>query len=100
MYEMNDTKITHSEDQRKFETVVDGKKGVVEYLQVGNRIIFTHTEVDPALEGQGIASRLAKHVLEYAREMEYEVMPLCPYIAGYINRHPEYRSLVMEGINV
>ncbi len=92
--------ITHLEDQRKFQTVVEGKKGVVEYLQVANRIIFTHTEVDPALEGRGIASKLARHVLEYAREKGYEVMPLCPYIAGYISRHPEYKPLVMPGINV
>jgi predicted GNAT family acetyltransferase len=97
---MNPIEISHLEDSRKFQTEIDGKKGVVEYLQVGQRIIFTHTEVDPALEGQGIASLLAKHVLEYAREKNYEVMPLCPYIAGYISRHPEYKSLVLKGINI
>ncbi len=97
---MDNIQISHLEDQRKFVTIISEHKGVVEYLQVANRIIFTHTEVDVALEGKGIASQLAKHVLEYAKEKGYEVMPLCPYIAGYISRHPEYKPLVMSGINV
>lgn len=97
---MDHIQILHLEDARVFQTEIDGKKGVVEYLQVANRIIFTHTEVDPALEGRGIASQLARHVLEYAREKGFEVMPLCPYIAGYINRHPEYKTLLMKGVNV
>ncbi len=97
---MDAIQIKHLEDQRKFQTEIEEKKGFVEYLQVGKRIIFTHTEVDPALEGQGIASQLARHALEYAREKEFEVMPLCPYIAGYIKRHPEYRPLVMKGVNI
>jgi predicted GNAT family acetyltransferase len=97
---MDPIEISHLEAARKFQAEIDGKKGVVEYLQVGQRIIFTHTEVDPVLEGQGIASQLAKHVLEYAREKGLEVMPLCPYIAGYISRHPEYKSLVIKGVNI
>ena len=97
---MDHIQISHLEDLRKFETEIEGKKGVAEYLQVSNRIIFTHTEVHPSLEGRGVASQLARHVLEYARDNGFEVMPLCPYIAGYIGRHPEYRPLVMKGINV
>ena len=48
-----------------------------------------------ALSGQGIASALAKHVLEYAVQNQLKVQPDCPYIRAYIGKHPEYQSLVV-----
>lgn len=95
-----DINIQHLEDQRKFLTVVDEHKAFVEYLRIKSKIIFTHTEVARELEGKGIGGALAKHVLEYAKANELVVMPLCPFIAAYISRHPEYKSLLMPGVNV
>jgi predicted GNAT family acetyltransferase/glutaredoxin len=59
-----------------------------------NRIVFLHTEVDEALEGRGFGSRLAAAALGDARERGLEVVPLCPFIARYIQRHPEYQAAV------
>lgn len=92
--------IQHDEEQRQFFIMIDQQKAFVEYIQPGKRIIFTHTEVPPPLEGQGIASRLAKHALEYAKAQSFKVMPLCPYVAAYIRKHPEYKPLVLEGFNI
>ena len=57
-------------------------------------MIFTHTEIDDAFEGQGLGSTLAKAALADAREHGLRVVPLCPFIAGYIKKHPEYTDLV------
>ena len=54
-----------------------------------------HTEVPAALEGQGIGSRLARGVLDSIRADGQQVVPRCTFIAGYIDRHPEYQDLVV-----
>jgi uncharacterized protein len=66
------------------------------YLRHGREIVFTHTEVPPALEGRGVGSRLARAALDDARRHGLTVIPRCPFIAAFIRRHPEYRDLVPE----
>lgn len=89
--------ILNNEVKGQFEAHVKGYVGVTEYRRVKDRIIFTHTEVPVELEGNGIASKLAKAALEFAKKEGLTVMPLCPFVAGYIHRHPEYKPLVLEG---
>lgn len=67
------------------------------YMLVGEKMIIEHTEVPVELEGKGIASRIVRTALDYARAQKIKVMPLCPYTAGFIHRHPEYQDLVLEG---
>jgi uncharacterized protein len=71
--------------------------GLAAYRRRGNRIAFTHTEVDESSEGRGLGSRLAAAALEDARRQGLEVVPLCPFIAHYIERRPEYEDLVATG---
>jgi predicted GNAT family acetyltransferase len=86
-----------NEDARQFELVVDKHKAKVTYVMLSpTSIIFTHTLVPVSLKGQGIASYLAKYVLDYARENNLNVIPQCPFIRSYIERHPEYDDLVMK----
>jgi uncharacterized protein len=68
--------------------------GEAAYHRRNGRIAFTHTEVDEALEGRGLGSRLAAAALEDARSQGLEVVPLCPFMARYIDGHPEYEDLV------
>jgi predicted GNAT family acetyltransferase len=56
--------------------------------------MFTHSEVDPAYEGQGYGSRLAREALEDAKRQGLQVIPMCPFIAAYIRRHPELIDIV------
>lgn len=91
---MTDLDIRDAPDQQRFETEVDGKTAVVDYRVEGDRIRLTHTSVPPALEGRGIGSALARHALESARDRDLRVWPECPFIASYIERHPEYLELV------
>ena len=93
----DEVNIRNNEAQGQFEAETHGFLAVAEYRRVKDRIIFTHTEVPRELEGNGIASRLAFTALEFAKREGLVVMPLCPFIAGYIHRHPEYKKLVLEG---
>jgi uncharacterized protein len=68
--------------------------GIAAYRRRNGRIVFTHTTVDAACEGHGFGSRLAEGALDDAAEHGLEVVPLCPFIASYIDRHPEYQRLV------
>ena len=68
--------------------------GFAEYEKRGGLLIFTHTEVDDAFEGQGVGSALARGALDHARTTDLPVRPLCEFIKEYIDRHPEYQDLV------
>jgi len=68
----------------------------VEYSPLANGLLFSHTEVMPAFEGQGVGSAIARHVLDDARAQGQQVIPACQFIAGYIRRHGEYLDLVSE----
>ncbi|CAN5221082.1 GNAT family N-acetyltransferase [soil metagenome] len=78
----------------RFEAVVGGETAFAEYKLRDGQIILTHTVVPDALEGHGVGSALAKTALAYAREQGLQVVPLCSFMAGYIERHPEYQDLV------
>ena len=92
-----DYDVVLNEEARQFELVVDKHKAKVTYVMLNpTSIIFTHTMVPFSLKGRGIASYLAKYVLDYARENNLNVIPQCPFIRSYIERHPEYDDLVMK----
>lgn len=74
--------------------VGDEVAGFAEYRQEPGRLIFTHTVVEAAFEGTGVGSRLAAAALDEARARGLSVVPQCPFIAGYIRRHPAYQDLV------
>lgn len=59
-------------------------------------IAFIHTEVGDAFEGQGVGSSLVSGALEDARRRGLEVLPFCPFVNSYIQKHPEYLDLVPE----
>lgn len=92
--DLDKLEILHNPEQNRFELEVDKHLALVEYMRAGNNIIFTHTEVPPALEGQGIGAKLAKYVLDYAVEQGYKIQPLCPFISAYVRRHEEYHPYV------
>ena len=68
--------------------------GFAAYRRRNDRIVFIHTEVDESYEGRGLGNRLAKAALDDVREKGLVVVPLCPFIARYIQQHPEYHELV------
>jgi predicted GNAT family acetyltransferase/glutaredoxin len=90
-----DTTVVNVPPAHRYELLLDGRRiGLLAYRQRQNRIAFTHTEVSPGCEGRGFGSRLAAGALDDARRQGLVVIPICPFIAGFIQRHPEYRDLV------
>ena len=82
-------------ENRQFTVEVDGRPaGKAEYRLRGDTYLFVHTEVDPEFQGLGIANRLARWALDDVRSQGKTLVPLCPFIAAYIRRHPEYDEIV------
>jgi predicted GNAT family acetyltransferase len=79
----------------RYEATVDGEIiGVARYVRRGGRTIFVHTEVDGDHEGEGVGSALVAAALDTERAAERPVVPLCPFVRTYIERHTEYSDLV------
>jgi predicted GNAT family acetyltransferase len=96
---MSDIQLSNNTAQHRYEIHVDKQlAGYAEYNLLANAIMFTHTEILPAFEGQGLGSKLARHVLDDARAQAQHVVPACQFIAGYIRKHPEYQDLVREDV--
>ncbi len=84
-------------DQSRYEILVDGElAGYARYVRRSGRIILVHTEIDDAFGGQGLGSKLAAGVLDDIRARKLLVVPLCPFMATYIERHPGAADLVDE----
>jgi predicted GNAT family acetyltransferase len=88
--------ITRNDSEQRYEAGVDGElAGIAAFQMDGDRIVFTHTEVDDRFEGQGIGSQLARHALDDVRARgSLRVVPRCPFIRSWIEKHPEYADLV------
>jgi predicted GNAT family acetyltransferase len=68
--------------------------GVLTYQLTGAIIAYTHTKVEPAFEGKGAGSALARAAMDDARAKSRTVVPICPFVSGWLEKHPEYDKLV------
>ena len=68
----------------------------LEYTLAGKVLQLIHSEVPEALRGQGVASELARSALEWAHEQGLKVDVICPSVAAYLEKHPEYAGLVLH----
>jgi predicted GNAT family acetyltransferase len=88
--------IEDNPDERHYELRIGDEVATVTYRLAPGRITFIHTRVPGALSGRGIASRLARYILDDARRRGLEVVPVCPYVAAFIRRHTDYLDLVPD----
>ncbi len=86
--------VRHNAAERRFETVVDRVLSVAEYELGAGTMTMTHTLVPPALRGRGIAEKLVRAALDWARTERLRVVPACSYVATFVQRHAEYQPLV------
>ena len=94
---MDNISLSDNRDAHRFELHKDGVlAGRAEYNLLKGAVMFTHTEVSPQFEGQGLGSKLAAFALDDVRKRGLQVIPVCQYIAGYIRKHPQYQDLVSE----
>ena len=93
---MSETEIRHRPDEGRFETVVEGHVGTLDYTRDGDVVSMDSVRVPDAIGGRGIAGELTRHALDHAREQGWRVVPRCPYVRKWIERHPGYADLVTE----
>jgi predicted GNAT family acetyltransferase len=91
-----ESSVSNNTEQQQFEVHEDGETAVLQYRFHEGLIWLMHTEVPKKLEGRGIASILAKYGLEWAKSNNKKVKVLCPFVAIYLKRHPEYNPLVVK----
>ncbi|MBV8445255.1 MAG: N-acetyltransferase [Candidatus Dormibacteraeota bacterium] len=95
MSDQRAARVVDAPDRERYELVLGGEvRGYLSYRRHPGIIILIHTEVDPALQGQGQGSVLAQHALDEARQRGERVVPRCPFVRRFIDEHPEYASLV------
>lgn len=92
--------LINNEERKRYELEVEGKTAYIEYLLAQGKIYLTHTEVPRELEGKGIGSSIVQQVLEEVKKNGLKLMPLCPFVAAYLKRHPEWKSILADGVNI
>jgi predicted GNAT family acetyltransferase len=87
--------VVHNTDEHRYEIHVDGVlAGWTEANDRGDEVVFPHTRVLDGFEGRGLASVLVKKALDDVRERGKKVVPTCPYVAAFIDKHPQYADLL------
>ena len=95
MTEQRSVHVADAPERSRFEITVDGAlAGFAEYRLRPGRITFVHTEIDDAYAGRGLGGRLARAALDDVRARGLAVRPDCPFIKGWIAKHPDYADLV------
>ena len=86
----DETTVIDNPDRDRYEIRLDGDlAGFAQYVRRGGRTFFVHTEIDPRFEGKGLGSKLASGALGGERAAGTKVVPLCPFVRSYIDRHPD-----------
>ena len=88
--------VTDNRERQRYELKAEGGLAVAYYEPRDGVLVFTHTVVPARLQGQGIASQLIKAALDDVRRRGLKLVAQCPFVARYIERHPEERDLVVS----
>ncbi|AGZ44038.1 GNAT family N-acetyltransferase [Actinoplanes friuliensis] len=86
-------------DAKRYEARENGESkvaGLAQYIRTTELVAFVHTEVSPEYEGRGVGAALVRAALDEARTANLRVLPVCPFFAGWIARHPEYQDLLYQ----
>src|SRR6266508_6373406 len=99
MTESASTQVTDNPAASRYE-VRDGDQlaGFARYVRRGGRTFFVHTEIDPSFGGQGLGTALVRAALDAERAAGTPIVPLCPFVRGYVERHSEYNDIVDAGL--
>jgi uncharacterized protein len=88
----NEIVVRHNTAEHRFEVIVDGLLSVADYAEQGDAVVFTHTLVPAELRGRGIAEKLVRAALGWARAEKRRIVPACSYVEAFVRRHPEFQS--------
>ncbi|MDT0303444.1 GNAT family N-acetyltransferase [Streptomonospora wellingtoniae] len=90
-----DIQVVDAPENKRYEARTgEAVAGFAAYRLADGLVVFTHTEVDSAYEGQGVGGVLVRGALDDVRRRGLGVLPLCPFVKSWIERHPDYADLV------
>jgi len=91
----HDAVVRDDQDNHRYVLELDGRvAGFTVYHLRGGRYYFVHTEVEAGHEGEGLGSVLVRGALDDVRARGETIVPLCPFVAAWVARHPDYQNLV------
>jgi predicted GNAT family acetyltransferase len=91
-----DISISHQAGRQRYELALDGELAAfADYRRRGDNVDFVHTEVLAQHQGRGLARQLARFALDDVRAQGRQAVATCSFIAGYVERHPQYRDLLV-----
>ncbi len=89
------TEVHDHPERSRYEITVDGRlAGIADYHTSGNTMVFRHTEIDAAMQGQGLADQLIRAALDDVRPSGRTVVARCAFVARFIEEHPDYADLL------
>jgi len=92
-----DAQVRHDESQQRYVLEINGQAlGFAQYHEEGDRQVFTHTEIDDSLGGQGMGSTLVRAALDDARQRGKRIVPTCEFIAAYVKKHPDWNDILEQ----
>lgn len=90
-----DIEISDNPDSDRYEVRSGGQLiGRADYHRDGDRVVMPHTQIDPAYGGQGLGGQMVRYALDDIRRQGCKVVPACPFVADYLDKHPEYADLL------
>lgn len=96
-----DNQLFRNEEKRRFELEVDGHTAFIEYLIDKDHVMYlTHTEVPAALGGKGVGKNIVEQTLSYLKDNDFKLAPLCPFVAAYLKRNPDWKFLLADGYHI
>lgn len=78
----------------QLELEVDGSVAFIKYKLLRGILFLIHTEVPPALKGKGVANAIVLKALQYAKDNNYKIVPICSFVQGYLKKHKEWNDIV------
>ena len=97
MSERAEIEVKDNRGELRYEALAGGELlGQIRYRLEPGLVVLVHTDVEPSAEGKGVGSRLVGGALADIRRRGLRVVPICPFVADYIRRHPEYADLVAD----
>ncbi len=88
--------VVHDAKDKQFDVTVGGETATLKYELGPGVIDLQHTSVPDTMRGKGVANALSRAALEYARQSKLKVIPTCPFVRTYLQRHPQYADLVLK----
>jgi predicted GNAT family acetyltransferase len=78
----------------RFELRIEESTAFIEFKLSGKTLFLIHTEVPSELEGKGVGGAIVQKTLQYAKENDYKIVPICPFVQSYLERHKEWKEII------